>query len=39
MVDLGVRGKIQMQMVKKGGKENGITTGLSPGKKLHVYSP
>jgi hypothetical protein len=32
MVDLVVREKIQMQMVKKGGKENGITTGLPPGE-------
>jgi hypothetical protein len=31
-VDLGVREKIQMKMVEEGGKENGITTGLPPGK-------
>jgi hypothetical protein len=31
-VDLGVREKIQMKMVEEGGKENGITTVLPPGK-------
>jgi hypothetical protein len=32
MVDLGAREKIPMQMVEEGGKENGITIGLPPGK-------
>jgi hypothetical protein len=30
MVDLGVREKIQMEMVKKGGKTKLVTTGLPP---------
>jgi hypothetical protein len=30
MVDLGVRKKFKCKWWKKGGKENGITTGLPP---------